>query len=74
VRGPRQALVGKGRIHGRELRVTVGRQIDAIEGLVVQGEREGQCYGRDAVVAMGADVRRAWHDRTSDLGYTDLTR
>ena len=39
---PRQALVGKGRVRCRELRVAVGRQIDAGEGLVVQGVGERQ--------------------------------
>ena len=39
---PRQTLVGEGRIGGCELRVAVGRQIDAGEALVVQGVREWQ--------------------------------
>ena len=40
VGGPRQALVGEGRIGGRELGVAIGRQIDRGEGLVVQAVRE----------------------------------
>ena len=35
VSGPWQALVGEGSIGGCELRITVGRQIDVREGLVV---------------------------------------
>ena len=41
VGGPRQALVGEGRVGGRELGIAVGRQIDA-------GESSGRtrCKGR----------------------------
>ena len=39
--GPRQAFVAEGRIGRHELRIAVGRQIDAGEALVVQGEWEG---------------------------------
>ena len=35
VSGPRQTLVGEGRVGGCELRIAVGRQIDVGEGLVV---------------------------------------
>ena len=64
---PRQALVGEGRIRGRELRIAVGRQIDAGEALVVQGEREGQRDGGDRIIPVIADVRRAWHDAAAYL-------
>ena len=59
---PRQALVAKGRIGRHELSIAVGRQIDAGEALVVQGEGEWQRDGGDRVIAVIADVHRAWHD------------
>ena len=67
--GPWQALVGEGRISGRELRVTVGRQIDRSEGLVVQGEWEGERDGGDLIIPVVADVRGAWHDAAAYLIY-----
>ena len=69
VGGPRQALVGEGRIGGRELRIAVGRQIDAGEGLVVQRVREGQRDGGYRIIPVIADVGRAWHDAAADLSY-----
>ena len=66
---PRQALVGKGRIGSRELRIAVGRQINAGEALVVQGEREGQRNGGDRIIPVIADVGRAWHDAAAYLIY-----
>jgi len=74
---PRQALVGEGRIGGRELRVAIGRQIHAGETLVVQGEREGQRNGGHRIVPVIADVGRAWHDAAAYLIYhvrTDARR
>ena len=62
VGGPWQALVGKGRVSGRELRVAIGRQINAGEGLIVQRVREGQRDGGDRIIPVIADVGRAWHD------------
>src|SRR4029077_6299612 len=62
VGGPWQALVGEGRIGGRELRIAVGRQIDRGEGLIVQRVREGQRDGGDRIIPVIADVGRAWHD------------
>src|SRR5207244_13026597 len=47
---PRQANVGEGAIRGRELSVTVGRQIHRVKRLVIQGVGEGQCHGGGAVV------------------------
>ena len=72
--GPRQALVGEGRIGSCELGVAIGRQINAGETLVVQGEREGQRNGGYRIIPVIAYIHRARHDRTSDLGYADLAR
>ena len=69
VSGPRQALVGKGRIGSCELGIAVGRQINAGEALVVQGEREGQRNGGYRIIPVIADVSRAWHDATANLIY-----
>jgi hypothetical protein len=62
VGGPRQALVSEGRIGGCELRIAVGRQINAGEGLIVQTVREGQRDGGHRIIPVIADVRRARHD------------
>ena len=67
--GPWQALVGEGRISGRELGIAVGRQIDAGEGLVVQGVREWQHDGVDPIIVVIAGVYRAWHDSGGYLTY-----
>jgi len=69
VLGPGQANIGKGRIGGHELGIAVGRQVNAGEGLVVQGERERERDGGDAVVAMIAGVRCAWHYTAAYLNY-----
>ena len=66
---PRQALVAKGRIGGRELRVAVGRQINASEALIVQRVREWQRDGGDCIIPVIADVRGAWHDAAAYLIY-----
>ena len=66
---PRQANVGKGRIRGRELRIAVGGQINAGEGLIVQRVREGQRNGGHRIIPVIADVGRAWHDATAYLIY-----
>ena len=71
---PRQALVGKGRIGCHELSITVGRQIDRSECLVVQGERERERDGGYRIISVIAYIHSARHDRTSDLGYSDLAR
>ena len=65
--GPWQALVGEGRVHGCELRITVGRQIDRVESLVIQRVREGQRDGGDLIIPVIADVGRARHDAAADL-------
>ena len=75
--GPWQALVGKGRIRRCELRVAVGRQINAGKALVVQGEREGQRNGGHRIIPVIADVSCAWHDAAAYLIYhvhTDARR
>jgi hypothetical protein len=64
---PWQALVGKGRVSGRELRVAIGRQIDRGEALVVQRVREGQRDGGYRIIPVIADVGRAWHDAAAYL-------
>ena len=64
---PRQALVSKGRIGGRKLRVAVGRQINAGKALVVQRVREGQGHGGHRIISMIANVGRARHDAATDL-------
>ena len=69
VGGPGQANIRKGGISGRELRIAVGRQIDRVEGLVVQRAREGQRDGGDRVIPVIADVGRAWHDAAGYLLY-----
>jgi hypothetical protein len=69
VGGPWQALFGERRISRRELRVTVGRQIDRGEGLVVQRVREWQRDGGHRIIPVIADVGRAWHDGAADLTY-----
>src|SRR5947208_10046637 len=66
---PRQANVGEGAIRGRELSVTVGRQIHRVKRLVIQTVRERQCHGGGAVVAMVADVRVARDDTGLYLFY-----
>ena len=62
VGGPREALVGKFRIGRHELRIPVGRQIDAGESRAVQAIREGQRDGSDRIIPVIANVRGAWHD------------
>ena len=66
---PRQTLVGKGRIGGRELSVAIGRQIDRGEALVVQREWEWQGHGGNCIIPVIADVRGAWHDAAAYLVY-----
>ncbi len=70
-------MVGKGRIGRCELGIAVGRQIDAGEALVVQGEREGQRHGGHRIIPVIADVGGAWHDAAAYLIYhvrTDARR
>jgi hypothetical protein len=64
---PWQARVRKGCVHSHELRVAVGRQIDARESRVVQTIREGQRNGDDLIIPVIAGVRSAWHDTAPNL-------
>jgi hypothetical protein len=66
---PRQALIGEGRIGRRELRVAIGRQINAGKALVVQGEGERQGDSGDLIIPVIANVRGAWHDAAAYLTY-----
>jgi hypothetical protein len=64
---PRQATISERRIGRHELRIAVGRQIDARESRAVQAIGEGQCDGGDGIIAVIADVRGARHDAAPDL-------
>ena len=61
-------------IRGRELRVAVGRQINAGKALVVQGEGEWQRQGGNCIICVIADVRRARDDTTGYLRYECTAR
>ena len=63
----RQASVGEDRGIATELQCTVGVHIRSRVGLIVERIRERQRDGGHAVVAMIADVGRAWHDAPADL-------
>ena len=67
VGGPWQALVGKSRIGCRELRIAIGREINAGKALVVQRVREWQSHGGHRIIPVIADVGRARHDAAADL-------
>ena len=69
VGGPWKALVGKGRIGCRELRIAIGREINAGKALVVQRVREWQSHGGHRIIPVIADVGRAWHDAAAYLSY-----
>ena len=63
VTGPRQRTdVSKGRIGSRKLRIAVGRDVDAVKGLVVQGVRERQRNVGYLIVPVIAAIGRPWHD------------
>jgi hypothetical protein len=66
---PRQALVGKGRIGGCELRIAIGRESNAGKALVVHRVREWQRHGGYRIIPVIADVGRAWHDAAAYLIY-----
>src|SRR3954469_12753186 len=51
-----QAGVGEPGVVAAELQITVGTNVDVIEGNAVQLEREGDVYGGGAVVAVVAYV------------------
>jgi hypothetical protein len=66
---PRQANVSPGVIRCRKLRIAVGRQIDRVELLVVQGAREWQRNGGDRIIFVIADVGSPWHATPLYLSY-----
>ena len=69
--------IGKGRIGSRKLRIAVGRHVDAVKGLVVQGVRERQRNVGYLIVPMIAAIGRPWHDAAAYLVYhvrTDARR
>ena len=57
VRNPRKTKISPGCIGGRELRVAVGRQINAGKALVVQGEGEWQRHGGNCIICVIADIQ-----------------
>ena len=67
--GPWQALVGKGRIRGHELGITIGRQIYRGEGLTVQGERERERDRGNRIIPVIANVHGARHNAAAYLNY-----
>jgi hypothetical protein len=68
--GPRQGTdIGKSRVGSRELRIAVGRHVDAVKGLVVQGIGERQRNGGYHVVPMIAGIGRPCHDAAAYLVY-----
>jgi len=78
VGGPRQRTnVGESRVGSRELRIAVGRHVDAVKGLVVQRVRKRQRNGGYLIVPVIAAIGRAWHDIAAYLIYhvrTDARR
>src|SRR4029077_4279547 len=64
---PWQALVSKGRVSGCELRVAIGREINAGKALVIQRVRKWQGHGGHRIIPVVADVGRARHDAAADL-------
>ena len=68
VGGPRQRTdIGESRVGSRELRIAVGRHVDAVKGLVVQGVGERQRNGGYLVVSVIAAIDRARHDASAYL-------
>ena len=68
VTGPRQRTdVGKGRIGSRKLRIAVGRHVDAVKGVIVQGVRERQRNVGYLIVPVIAAIGRPWHDAAAYL-------
>jgi hypothetical protein len=63
VGSPRQGTrVNPEVIHGRELGIAVGRQIDAGESLIVQGVTGGKRDSGYQIIRVITNVRRARHD------------
>ena len=68
VGGPWQRTdIGKSRVGSRKLRIAVGRHVDAVKGLVVQGVGERQRNGGYLVVSVIAAIDRARHDAAAYL-------
>jgi len=76
--GPWQrTYIGKCRIGSRKLRIAVGRYVDAVKGVIVQGVGERQRNGGYLIVPMIAAIGRPWHDTAAYLIYhvrTDARR
>jgi len=71
--GPRQALVGEGRVGGHELRIAVGGQVNRGIHLIVQRVREGKRDRCDRIIPVVTDVHRARHDTATYLIDSVLT-
>jgi hypothetical protein len=67
VRRPRQANVTPVVIRSRELGIAIGRQVDAVEALIVQRENKWQCNVGHYVIPMIANVVVAWDDAATFL-------
>ena len=68
--GPRQRTdIGKSGVGSRELRIAVGRYVDAVKGVVVQGVGERQRNSGYLIVPMIAAIGRPWHDAAAYLIY-----
>ena len=76
--GTRQRTdMGKSGVCSRELRIAVGRYVDAVKGLVVQSVRERQWNVGYLIIPMIAAIGRPWHDAAAYLIYhvrTDARR
>ena len=76
--GPRQRTdIGKGGVGSRELRIAVGRYVDAVKGVIVQGVGERQRNSGYLIVPMIAAIGRPCHDAAAYLIYqvhTDARR
>lgn len=69
---PREANIRKGRVRGRELRIAIRRQIDAVEALVIERETKGEREHGYLIIPVIADIRPAWHDVAAYLNYRKI--
>ena len=68
--GPRQRTdIGKCRVGSRKLRIAIGRYVDAVKGVIVQGVGERQRNGGYHIVPMIAAIGRPCHDAAAYLIY-----
>ena len=67
--GPWQTNVGECRICCRELGISVRRDIQAVESLVVQHKTERKWDVGYYIVAVITGICRAWHDAAAYLNY-----